>query len=45
MKRSTKAFVLAFVAAMMIGMPCMAQGESHSVWKRLPDQPLPLEYL
>ena len=37
MKHSTKTFVLAFVAAAMMGMPCMARDESHSSWKRLPD--------
>jgi len=41
MKHSTKTFVLAFVAAAMMGMPCIARDESHSAWKRLPDMAVP----
>ncbi len=41
MKHSTKAFVLAFVAALVMEMLCMAQSESHSVWKRFPDMAVP----
>jgi hypothetical protein len=41
MRHSTTAFILAFVAAVMIGMPCMARGASHSSWKRLPDMAVP----
>lgn len=41
MKYSTKTFVLVFVAAVTIGTPCIAQHESHSDWKRLPDMAVP----
>ena len=41
MKHSTMKFVLAFVTAVMMGMPCIARDESHSVWKRLPDMAVP----
>jgi hypothetical protein len=37
MEYPTKKCVLAFVAAMMTGMSCMAQSASHSSWKRLSD--------
>lgn len=41
MKHPTKICVLTFVAAAMMGMPCMARDESHSSWKRLPDMAVP----
>jgi hypothetical protein len=34
MKHSSKIFVLAFVAAVMIGMPCMIRDTSDNSWKR-----------
>jgi N-acetylneuraminic acid mutarotase len=41
MKETAKTFVLAFVAALMLGTPCMAQGASHSSWKRLLNMAVP----
>lgn len=41
MTHSTKKLVLVFVAAMMMGKPCMGRDESHSSWKRLPDMAVP----
>ena len=41
MKYLTVNIVFIFIAAVMIGMPCNAQDESHSAWKRLPDMAVP----
>ena len=41
MKYSTRKYVLIFIAAIMVDVPCMALGESHSAWKRLPDMAVP----
>ncbi|MHC4557073.1 MAG: Kelch repeat-containing protein [Planctomycetota bacterium] len=41
MKYSTRKYVLVFIAAIMVDVPCMARGDSHSVWKRLPDMAVP----
>jgi len=41
MKRSIETFVLTFVVAAMMGMPCMARDESRNSWKRLPDMAVP----
>jgi len=41
MKRSTDTLVLAFVAVVTAGMPCMARDESGGGWKRLPDTAVP----
>jgi len=41
MKLPNKTFILVFVAAAMMGMPCIARSESHSSWKRLPDMAVP----
>ncbi|MHC4517956.1 MAG: Kelch repeat-containing protein, partial [Planctomycetota bacterium] len=41
MKHSIRTLVLAFAAAVMVGMPCPAQDESDGLWKRLPDMAVP----
>jgi len=41
MKYLTVNIFFTFIAAVMIGMPCNAQDESHSAWKRLPDMAVP----
>ncbi len=41
MKHSTKTFVLEFVAAVMVGMPCIARDVSQSAWKKLSDMAVP----
>ncbi|TFG44675.1 MAG: hypothetical protein E4H40_09160, partial [Candidatus Brocadiia bacterium] len=41
MKYLTGKFILAFSAAVMMGMPCIAREESHSAWEKLPDMAVP----
>jgi N-acetylneuraminic acid mutarotase len=41
MRHSAKAFILAFVTALTMAIPSIAQDESSSVWKRLPDMAVP----
>ena len=41
MKYSTGKYVLVFIAAIMMDVPCMARDESHSDWKMLPDMAVP----
>jgi len=41
MEHPTEMLVLAFVAAVMVGAPCVAQDEPRGLWTRLPDMAVP----